>query len=166
MTLTLEIPLPPKGCSPNEASSRTWQVRATATEWHRDQVKTIAAVAKPADWVHQPVRISTVWYMAPTEEELAIKAADKAGEIAGKGRRKGRVPGVSRSWAVKMRPMDTGNAYGGLKAAIDGLVDALIVPKDDRHWVAMDSPKLLRTAKEHKGRACIVMTIEQVEGLF
>lgn len=158
MTLTLTIPLPPKGCSPNLASSRHWQNRAHATEWYRERVATIAGVALPSDWVQQKVRISTTWYMGQTDEEIALRAAKNAGARS--------VKGIQRMWAVKVRPLDSTNAASCLKGAIDGLVDAGVVPKDDHRWVSMDSPVLLRTAKEHNGRAEIVLKIETMEGLF
>lgn len=162
MILVLKIPLPPHGCSPNSAGHENFQLTGIANAWMRDRAKTIAAVNKPKGWTHQKIRISSVWYMGPTPEEIAIKAADAAN--GGKG--KGRVKGVARSWAVKYRPIDSSNAGSAMKPAIDGLVDAGLVPKDNHRWVAVAPPILYRQKKEHKGLAYIELTIQQVEGLF
>ena len=60
-------------------------------------------------------------------------------------------------------PLDAGNAWGALKATIDGLVDALIVASDSHRHLEIGEIRLLRAKSEHKGKAEIVLTIERFD---
>lgn len=62
------------------------------------------------------------------------------------------------------RAYDEANAIGSVKAAQDALTDAGIVPDDSKKFVRMGSITLHSTAKEHQGRAMVVLTIETKEG--
>lgn len=130
MTLTFDIPLPPKACSGN--SRAHWRKKAAHVKAYRDACYLLAFVAKrECGWTgDKPVRIETEWFMGPTVEP-------------------------------RYRPLDSTNGQIALKAAIDGIADARIVPKDTHKWVSLMPPVFHRHKKEHKGMAKIVVTITQ-----
>lgn len=49
------------------------------------------------------------------------------------------------------RPKDVQNAMASIKAGIDGMVDANIVPDDSRKWVSWDRLRLYTTSQECAG---------------
>lgn len=59
----------------------------------------------------------------------------------------------------RYRPLDVGNAITSLKHAIDGLVDAGLLPNDGHKWLNWGSVALFRGAKQHQGRAEVVLTL-------
>jgi len=61
------------------------------------------------------------------------------------------------------RPKDEANAIDSFKAAQDALADAGVVPGDSRKYVKQGPVTIYGTAKEHKGRCGVVLTIEPLE---
>lgn len=132
MKVTLEIPLPPKGCAQNDHSH--WRVRAKANQIHKDEAFAVALEQyMRVGQLCPPVVVHHTWYMARDERE---------------GMR-----GVPRRY----RPLDEGNAIGALKAAIDGIVLAGLLPSDAHNVLRWGDGRLFRTAKEHGGKSCVLL---------
>lgn len=68
--------------------------------------------------------------------------------------------GARKPYVKAYIPNDIGNAWASLKAAIDGLVDAKVIPDDSHKWLTYGECKLFRTAKEHGGKSCVRLLIE------
>lgn len=60
----------------------------------------------------------------------------------------------------RYRPLDKGNAIGSLKAAIDGIVDAGVVPSDSHEWLSFGDIELYRTKDKHGGETGLTLVIE------
>ncbi len=148
MNLTFEIPLPPKDCSPNRASHQHFRHRSTATKEYRKAVWAIAKEAMPAVYVPVPVRIHHEWYMGQSKTETSLRAA----YLASGGKKK--LP------SEFYRPRDKQNAIAALKAAIDGIVDARIIPDDNDEWLDWGQCTFYRKPEQHGGRSCVVITLE------
>ena len=127
MTLTIEIPLPSRACSPN--TYKHWRTRGRGAKELREWAF-MAAMEKNAPMMQAPVRVSHTWYMAKRGPDDCY------------------------------RPIDAGNAQASLKAAIDGLVDAKLIPGDNHKQLKWGECRLYRTAKEHKGKCGVVLTLE------
>lgn len=54
------------------------------------------------------------------------------------------VSAIYRSGTGAYRPRDIQNAIGSLKAHIDGMVDAGIVPNDSFNWVSWGAVEIVR----------------------
>lgn len=125
---TVELPLPPKGCSKNVR--RHWRVRHKANANYRADCALLYRVAKiPA---LPAVRLSLAFYNG------------------------GRVVGVDDGL---YRPLDDANAIASFAAGQDALVDAGVIPNDSRKYVRQGPVEIYGTAKQHRGRACVVLTI-------
>jgi hypothetical protein len=59
-------------------------------------------------------------------------------------------------------PRDEQNGHGGAKAPQDALQDAGLIPGDSAKFVRSGPCRLYSRAKEHQGRAALVLTIEEV----
>ncbi len=141
MVLTIHLPLPPKGCSPNEHSH--WRIRAKATKEYREAAFMAGfGIHQTPEWEPiRPVRLLATFDMGPSTFGGPL--------------------GFTRTHLY--RPLDAANAIGSLKAAIDGLVDAGMTPSDSHEWVHWENPILNRKKKDHGGRCGVVLTITQVE---
>ena len=89
--------------------------------------------------ITKPVMIHHTWYMARDERE---------------GMR-----GVPRRY----RPLDEGNAIGALKATVDGIVEAGLIPADSHQWVKWGNGLLFRAQKDHGGRCGVELVLEVIE---
>jgi crossover junction endodeoxyribonuclease RusA len=58
---------------------------------------------------------------------------------------------------------DADNARSSFKAGQDALADAGIIPSDGQRYLRMGETRLHTRAKEHQGRCCVVVTLEEVE---
>lgn len=138
MRVELTIPLPPKGCAQN--TRMHWRVRHKADQISRDEAFGAALEAYMTHGAFSgPVRVHHTWYMARNAAEGAR--------------------GVPRRY----RPLDEGNAIGALKAAIDGVVASGLIRADDHKSLKWGDGVLLRSAKDHQGRSCVVLVFEEVE---
>lgn len=125
---TVELPLPPKGCSKNVR--RHWTIRHNANQSYRACCALLYRIAKiPA---LGQVRLSLEFYNG------------------------GRVVGVDDGL---YRPLDDANAIASFAAAQDALVDAGVVLSDSSKYVKQGPVEIYGTAKQHRGRACVVLTI-------
>jgi hypothetical protein len=134
----IEIPLPPKECSPNYRGH--WRVQGRAKSGYRGvvswEVSQILRELKNTSSYRFPVskiRIDALFY-------LNQKQGDP----------------FSESYYF---PRDEDNAIASLKAAIDGLVDAGVIANDSRNYMEFGAVKLLRREQEHKGKRCVVLTV-------
>jgi hypothetical protein len=60
----------------------------------------------------------------------------------------------------RVRPRDEDNARACLKPYIDGLIDAGLAPSDNASNVKLGELVLLKRAKDHKGKAEVVLVVE------
>lgn len=67
---------------------------------------------------------------------------------------------LARLDPTRYYPLDEGNARGSFKAGQDGLVDAGILTNDSYKHVEDGHTTLHRTKDRHKGRCCVILTIE------
>lgn len=108
-SVTLVLGLPPSDCAPNLRSGRGhWSHRARAARSYRYEA---AIAARDCGRLTPPVRVTAMFRTAPH-------------------------PTLGRSDGT-YRPLDAGNAIAALKAAIDGIVDAGVIPNDRAetlHW--------------------------------
>lgn len=132
-SVQIEIPLPPEGCGPN--TYRHWTKKSAAARTYREEAHLLARAAHSGPPFDEPVIVSCEWFMGKT-------AAQKLGADR------------------RYRPLDTANAIASLKAAIDGIVDAGVLTGDSHKHLSWGRTILHRAAKEHGGRACVVLTFE------
>lgn len=137
MTLSFEVPLPPAPCSPN--SRHHWREVAKAKKAYRGVcafcVRDVYRQMRGQgrEVPTPPVYIHLDFYMAPQR---------------GDGR---------------YRPHDEDNARASFKAGLDGLTDAGVFPDDSAQHVRAGQTRLHSLTKAHLGRACVVVTIQDVE---
>ena len=137
MTVTIEIPLPPKGCAQNDRGH--WRVRAKANKIHHDEAFNVAMAAfLQHGALNPPVKVSHTWYMARDPRE-AMRGATR-----------------------RYRPLDEGNAIGALKAAIDGVVAAGLLVADSHKVLKWGDGVLHRNAWNHGGRSCVILEFVEV----
>lgn len=135
MTWEIRVPLPLRYVSPNFHGH--WRYRARATKETRE-IARIAAMGDAVGLIRSqkenpgPIRISVVMNMARRGNDSYY------------------------------RPLDAANAIGSLKATMDGLVDAGVVPSDSHEWVIWGDVVLNRTAKAHGGKCGVVLTVEAI----
>ncbi|RYG35404.1 hypothetical protein EON81_12835 [bacterium] len=128
--LVIEIGLPPKGVAQN------CHVHQRTRSKVGKQFK--ADVAKRADVARKLAKhpgfataiVSTVWLMGATPLQ----------------------PG-------RYRPLDEDNARGALKYAVDGLVEAGIIPADDYRTLRQGDCILVREKKHHGGKAMVLVVL-------
>jgi hypothetical protein len=109
-----------------------WRGRQKATRAYRLQAALTAHRALPRNWQPQKVRVSADFYCG-----------------------RGPVPDG------RVRPLDTANAIGCLKAAIDGaIIDGGFCPSDSHEWVEWGTVNLYRRKKDHGGQAFVLLRIE------
>jgi len=129
-SLTLDLPLPPKACSPNFKGH--WGEKGRATKQYREAARLICYASKPKGWNAERVRIHAEFFL-------------------------------SRHDTRGYHPLDKQNAIASIKAAIDGLVDAKLIPNDSNHKIVWEDPILHRSQKEHKGKAAVLLHIEVLD---
>jgi Holliday junction resolvase RusA-like endonuclease len=148
---TIELPLPPKGVSPNRAGHEHYSKRSKATQEYRKAAWALMREALPKDWKPVPVRISHAWYMGQSAAETKLRASYLA------------CGGKKRLSSEFYRPRDKQNAIAALKAVVDGFVDAKLVPDDSAQWVDWGPCTFYSKPDQHGGRSCVVVTVEVVE---
>lgn len=135
--LTISIPLPPTDCKQN--THKHWRAKSKAIKHAREEACFIGTAVRMANGAFTgPVTISHTWYMAADPTEGA------------KGHPK------------RYRPLDEGNAIGALKGSIDGLVDSGLIVGDSHKLLRWGDGVLKRCAKEHLGRHCVELRIEEI----
>lgn len=135
-TFTVTISLPYKALAIHAAGH--WRSKTAPTKAHRTEVKylTMQAISKAGISIPvQKVRVSSEWFMGPTPAQKD-----------------------------RYRPTDVQNAIGALKAAFDGVADSGLIVSDNHEHLVIGETTLHRTAKGHKGRACIELVIEILDG--
>ena len=137
MKYQIELPLPPRALSPNFRG----HTRARAP-WVRKYRAACGMLLRKAQIGPLPTPVTLHWdfYYASRKTASGQRINDNC-----------------------FRARDEGNALGSVKAGIDALADAGIVPDDSKKYVRMGSVTLHSTAKEHKGRTGVVLTIETIK---
>ena len=62
----------------------------------------------------------------------------------------------------RYRPRDEANAIDAFKAGQDALVDAGVLVDDTRKYLRQGPVTIYSGAKEHKGRACVVVQLQEL----
>ena len=131
--VSIVLPLPPRALSPNRVGHEHWRKRSSASKEYRHIAAVFARRAGIRDSKFPvPVRINAAFFCGPTPP----------------------------TDGPRYRPLDAGNAIGSLKSAIDGFVDAGLVPDDSHTWVRFGSIEIFRSKSEHRGHACVMIEIE------
>jgi hypothetical protein len=130
--MTLTIPLPPSGCSPN--TYKHWRVVAKAKKEYREAARLICLSILGREVWRSPIKIHATFDMGPSPTKQLL-----------------------------YRPRDIANAISSLKSAVDGFVDAGLVPDDSHQWVSWGDITLNRNAKAHGGRCGVTIRIEVLE---
>lgn len=132
---SIELPLPPKGVSPN-GRGKHWGAKAKAQAsyraqcaWRMREMKWGASTALTV-----PVRVHLDFYLC-------------------------RQPGDTRDYF----PMDEDNARASFKAGQDALKDVGVIEQDSKKFLRVGETRLHTTKKEHQGRTCVVLTLEPIE---
>lgn len=61
------------------------------------------------------------------------------------------------------KPRDKQNAIGSMKAALDGCVDAGLLPDDNHRWLEFGPVTFYRTKKDHGGKAAVVLVFTELK---
>lgn len=112
------------------------------------------AILREVGPIPAPVIIHHTWYMGETGQEQALAHTRQAIIRAG-GQAK-----APRSPALFYRPLDQQNAISAIKGALDGIVASGLLAGDQHDKLSWGRCELLRTAKQHGGRSCVVIEIE------
>jgi hypothetical protein len=131
--LCIELPLPPKALSPNEPIH--WAKKSPIIKQYRSQC---AYLMHEQEWETLPqfegvVKVHLDFYLH-------------------------RDP----SNKFEYFPRDEDNARSAFKAGQDALKDIGIIKGDSKKFLRMGETRLRTTKPEHQGRACVVMTLEQI----
>ena len=139
------VPLPLRDLSPN--GYKHWRKVSAAKKAHRDECSLIAvnALDKFTGWPESEfiARVSMIWFMGPNPNEVLFGKSCKAKDRA-------------------YHPLDRQNADASMKAAIDGLVDAGMIWKDDHKHLKWGETELMRTKKEHCKQSGVKITVEVI----
>lgn len=137
--MTIELPLPPRECSPNWTGH--YMLKANAVRRYRDDCHFAFYLAyagrdgkflgQNPNPLHTPITIHLEYFCC-------------------------RRPG-DRSYF----PKDSDNAIGAFKHGRDSLKDAGLIPDDSAKYVIVGRCNIYRTKREHKGRCCLIVTIEE-----
>lgn len=60
------------------------------------------------------------------------------------------------------KPRDKQNAIASLKYALDGCIEAGVLPDDSHRWLDFGPVTFLRTKKEHGGRSAVVLVFTEL----
>jgi hypothetical protein len=135
-SVTIEIWLPPQSVAQNFHGKR--REHFSGKKAYRTHARDEVLAQAHRFQFKKPVVLRHEWYMGKErKEELGL------------------IP-------KRYRPLDVGNAIGALKAAIDGLCDAGLLVSDSHDRLKWGECELYRTAKEHGGRSCVVLTFTEV----
>jgi len=124
--MTVELPLPPKILSPNITGAH-WAVKKRAIREYRTSCGDLFLSAK----------LQAGWLIANGGVELEVEY---------------RCPMKSAGYVAR----DTQNAIAAMKPAIDGMVDAQIVPNDSARYVAWGQFRLV-TRKSDRGEGITIV---------
>jgi hypothetical protein len=134
----IEVPLPPKGASPNSNRGH-WGPKARARRRYQSECEVeLRKVAASIRALGVPVSIVATFYL---------------------GRGTTDVERYQRS--ARYFPRDEDNAIASLKGAIDAIVSSGALRDDSTRYLAVERPVLLRRAREHRGRACVVFAFRR-----
>ena len=81
MIQVIEIPLPPKSCSPNEESHRHWRYRSTGRKQYREEAFYAARAAHTMRFPG-PVRVSVAFYVGGRRGDGRYRPRDVQNGIA------------------------------------------------------------------------------------
>ena len=134
-TLVIELPLPPRECSPNYHGH--WRPKAAAVKSARYAAYLLAWKAKVAANLEtplsHPVTLSAEFYLC--------RKPNLGGDV--------------------YHPRDCDNSIASLKNFIDGITDACIILSDAAKNLKIGEVRLYSRAKEHQGRSCVVITLTE-----
>ena len=134
----IELPLPPKGCSPNVRGY--WARHSGSKKEYRRYcwIKYVQAIREGAlpETFKTPVTVHLVFYLAN--------------------------PKIGNTTAAELNqwylPRDVDNARISFKPGQDALADASLVPGDGQKHVLMGATTLLTIQRQHKGKSCVLVT--------
>lgn len=142
-SITVACPLPPIDLSANKHP--LWAQKASAIKTYRYHCGNLFKEAWRAAGCPKfsiPITIEMDFYLCHKE---ALACDDKT------------------KWVIASKryyfPKDVQNAIISTKALVDGIVDAGIVSNDSARYVQFGCTRLLTTKPQHKGRACVVVTL-------
>jgi len=138
-----ELPLPPKEASPNFHGH--WRAKHKAVSAYRRACSSVLRDMITPAFVplEPPVKVHLDFYLC-------------------------RSPDVFMRWGGLFEgdsfyyPRDGDNARASAKAAQDALIDAGFLKTDSNKTVQVGETRLHTTKKEHKGRTCLFVTLEEV----
>jgi hypothetical protein len=133
MKYEITVPLPPKALSPNGSQGLHWGKKARVKKQYRRECEFEFRRAKVPP-LTPPVRMHLDFYLA-----RGANARD-------------------RYFA-----RDEDNARIAFKNGQDALADAGIIPSDGQKYLRMGETRLHTRKKEHQGRCCVVVTLEEIE---
>lgn len=134
----IELPLPPAECSPNYRG-RT-RDRAGKVARYRKFCATLLKEARLPE-LRLPLKVHLEYYLYRPNPDK-----DPHGAYRAQG---------------KAFPRDDDNAIGCAKSARDALKEAGLIPNDGMKHVRTGEVRLYGRAKEHGGKTCLVMTLEE-----
>lgn len=129
--IEIELPLPPKACSPNRRGH--WRSHADGIAAYRAQTANDYRLAKIGA-LKTPVKMHLDFYLARTAQAVYSK---------------------------RYFPKDADNARASFKAGQDAMQEAGLVPGDSKRYVVPGETNLFTTKKQHKGRSCVVVRFEE-----
>lgn len=142
--LVIHLTLPGRGVSSNHHGHFGKRAK-DAAQWRMEAYlrakSALASAAAAGDpFTAERIRVWAVWFMGGPR----LSSGGKPVKVSD----------------GRYRPLDASNAAHALKPAIDGLVDAGVVPADDHSRVQVGDQILARTLKEHAGRSGVILCIE------
>ncbi len=156
-TYQVEVELPYVECSPNYHNS--WRNQADRKKAYKQHVieRVQAAGIPPLDG--NLVMLQLDFFLGLTHQGWACRKKRHRKVYEGPGAcRTCREPLV-RTPEGRYRPRDEDNARGSMKSAQDALKEAVVLRNDIRKHLRQGPTNLHSTQKEHRGRACVVMTL-------
>lgn len=146
MIQTITLELPPAAVTAH--NSGAWHAKSGAVRDYRETAHQALLISHRAliraGAIPFKVRISHEWFLGKTKMEATLGAK------------------CPKKWK-KYRPADEGNAIQALKPAIDGIVDSGVLIDDKAEFVEWGTFIRHSTAKEHAGRAEVVIRLEVLE---
>jgi Holliday junction resolvase RusA-like endonuclease len=133
MELTVELPLPPRACSPN--GRHYWRVKSAAVKNYRSECAMAYRAAWKSHLADKPLISGKVtvslefWQARPFKDGRA-------------------------------RFKDVDNAVASMKAALDALKEANVIADDRAGLLSLGSVEL-HGQKDSAGRCCVVLTLKE-----
>lgn len=132
--ISIELPLPPRECSPNWRGHTKARARAVA-RYRGDCLILYRQARIPA--LQTPITLQLEYFLARPKTF------------------------ADRYMASSLYfPLDDDDAIGGFKAGRDALIDARIIPNDSRKHVRLAPVIWHTTAPDHQDRRCVVVHME------